>query len=150
MSRKRTLTFFQRFIKKYRTSKKGCWEWVGCKNKSGYGLIANENMKIKFAHRSSYTFFIGEISKGMCVCHKCDNPSCVNPFHLFLGTQKDNLRDMYDKNRHKNSIKRCPSQGRYYIDKCRCEKCIKYINDYRFKNKERRAIYRANKLAGKI
>ena len=56
------------------------------------------------AHRISYQLFIGPISKGMMVCHSCDNPLCVNPKHLFLGTQKDNIQDLMKKNRnfHKN------------------------------------------------
>ena len=71
-----------------------CWIWVGPKHRQGYGYH-----KQMMAHRYSYKLYKGEFPKEMHVCHTCDNPSCVNPNHLFLGTHKDNMRDMYAKNR---------------------------------------------------
>ena len=73
-----------------------CWEWIAAKHSFGYG-----NMMEGRAHRLAYQTWIGEIPRNMCVCHHCDNPSCINPDHLFLGAHKDNLRDMHNKKRWK-------------------------------------------------
>ncbi len=76
----------------------GCWIWMGRLDKYGYGAI-NWNGKEYKAHRLSYQHFEGEIPLNHGICHKCDNPSCVNPTHLFVGTQLDNVRDMHAKKR---------------------------------------------------
>ena len=79
-----------------KTRRKGsCWEWAFCRNRYGIFRVLGETL----AHRVSYRVFIGEIPKGMNVLHKCDNTVCVNPKHLFLGTQLDNVRDMIEKGR---------------------------------------------------
>jgi hypothetical protein len=77
---------------------KGCWNWSKSKSKSGYGAIHFRDQKMR-AHRVSYLVFVGEVPLGQLVCHKCANPLCVNPEHLFLGTHKDNSRDMVNKKR---------------------------------------------------
>lgn len=83
-----------------------CWIWVsGCKTKKGYGVIleGGRGTKVHYTHRYSYRIHKGQIPEGILVLHSCDNPSCVNPSHLFLGTQSDNMNDMISKNRRLRS-----------------------------------------------
>jgi len=79
----------------------GCWPWTGAKTHYGYGKI-RKNHKTVGAHRVSYELNIGPIPKDGHVLHKCDNPICVNPDHLFLGNQAINMKDMFSKHRNKN------------------------------------------------
>lgn len=81
-----------------------CWEWSAHKTNKGYGQFWNGS-KLVFAHRFSWQINNGILSDKLNVCHKCDNPSCVNPDHLFLGTQQDNVRDMLIKNRGNHNKK---------------------------------------------
>lgn len=75
-----------------------CWLWTGNKLPHGYGLFGGKTSH-RYAHRYSYAKFKGPIPDGMFVCHQCDEPSCVNPDHLFLGTQKTNMEDCSKKDR---------------------------------------------------
>lgn len=83
-------------------NKEDCWEWIAsCRGKFGYGSISYKKKHID-AHRLSWILHNGEIeSSKIFVCHKCDNPKCVNPHHLFLGSHSDNMKDAYDKGRLK-------------------------------------------------
>ena len=75
---------------------KGCWNWTWCKSSDGYGRVTID-YKVTLAHRLSYRVFNGEFPDEMFICHHCDNPSCINPDHLFVGTMSDNMKDAYDK-----------------------------------------------------
>lgn len=75
-----------------------CWLWLGAKNKDGYGNVWVDG-KCMLAHRAVWEREKFAIGEGLYVLHRCDNPSCVNPNHLFLGTQKDNVRDCAEKGR---------------------------------------------------
>lgn len=82
-----------------------CWLWTGCINKEdGYGQVGIGGKKLK-AHRVSWVIAHGEIPKGVDVLHICDNPPCMNPHHLFLGTHTDNMLDMVNKGRHSGGNK---------------------------------------------
>lgn len=80
------------------TTSNECWEWQGFK-KHGYGKFEMDG-KIHQAHRIAYLLQDNHIPKGLFVCHHCDNRSCMNPEHLFLGTRQDNIDDCVNKNRH--------------------------------------------------
>lgn len=76
-----------------------CWEWQGNRLGDGYGTFSFQHQMWR-AHRASYVVNVGPIPDGMFVCHRCDNPPCCNPTHLFLGSPKDNHSDMFRKKRH--------------------------------------------------
>lgn len=75
-----------------------CWEWNGTRNDRGYGKLYYRNRQYR-AHRVSYELHHGSIPDGVDICHKCDNPPCVNPNHLFVGTRQVNVNDMVAKGR---------------------------------------------------
>lgn len=77
-----------------------CWEWSGCRHYKGYGEFIIEGKNKTKAHRFSWFLAHGKIPDGMLVLHKCDNPPCVRPDHLFLGTPKTNRQDCNSKMRH--------------------------------------------------
>jgi len=104
-----TKTALERFYEKFEVADSGCWNWTA----ATVGLHFNYgkfwlNGKYGKAHRASYILHVAEIPNGLWVLHKCDNPSCVNPEHLFLGSRQDNVNDMLSKKRggqHKNPPK---------------------------------------------
>lgn len=93
--------FGMRFLSRFRKDAGGCWIWTAAHSSGGYGQIARNGKNI-YAHRVSYEMFVGPIPAGMYICHTCDTPACVNPAHLFAGTQRDNAIDMSRKGRWGN------------------------------------------------
>lgn len=87
-------------------AKEDCWPWGASMNPNGYGWFRVDG-RSQLAHRIAWRIEHGEVPAGMCILHHCDNPSCVNPDHLFVGTQRDNIRDM-DKKRRRGLSKATP------------------------------------------
>jgi DNA-binding CsgD family transcriptional regulator len=120
-----------RFWEKVVKTPNGCWEWTAYKNKKGYGYFSVDGNAIT-AHRFSYLHFNGEISEGLHVLHKCDNPSCVNPEHLFLGTNQDNVNDKVSKNRH--------PKGKTHVFSTLTDEVLETILELRKQNKSTKEI----------
>lgn len=83
-----------------------CWNWIACTQLFGYGILRGDDGRATRAHRFSWKLHNGPIPDSMCVCHHCDNPRCVNPAHLFLGTHNDNRQDCVRKGRGSYGIGR--------------------------------------------
>ena len=90
--------FFARDNVEHNTNEKGCWMWKSSIERKGYGRLRFKKRKL-LAHRVSAEKHLGPVPSGLCVLHECDNPLCVNPSHLFLGTKKDNNTDRNVKGR---------------------------------------------------
>lgn len=103
-----------------------CWEWELGTFRQGYGRLYVRR-KSMLAHRISYELNVGPIPEGMFVCHKCDNPPCVNPSHLFLGTALDNMRDKVSKGRHGNV------SGDDHHSRCRPETVLRGVRHWNSK-----------------
>lgn len=90
-----------------------CWEWTAGCNRKGYGKFSLDGAT-RQSHRISWELANGQIPEGLCVLHRCDNPPCCNPAHLFLGTHADNHADRSLKGRHANQRKtHCPNGHEY-------------------------------------
>lgn len=142
----------QRFLK-YTRKYKNCVVWTGYKDKDGYGRFRLGDKKVR-ANRAAYVLFIGKIPDGKLVLHKCDNPPCVALTHLYLGSYKDNTRDVWVRGRNKKSHlysqknKTVCSRGHkllgdnLYVWKThrRCKTChrINMLNSYHRRKNERK------------
>jgi len=88
----------------YVNKQEDCWIWTGKKNKRGYGQLCFKDNMSAIASRVSYELFKGPIEEAKFICHTCDNPSCVNPDHLWAGTHIENMMDMTEKGRQSSKI----------------------------------------------
>lgn len=91
----------ERFKQKVLPVSCGCHLWLGCVDRGGYGFFRHQKKNLK-AHRVAYKLHYGFLPQDTLVCHTCDNPSCVNPEHLFVGSNQDNQRDAVSKGRHRS------------------------------------------------
>ena len=92
-----------------------CWSWNGKLFTNGYGCMLGPKAKSHLAHRVSFFVANGYIDSSLIVCHSCDNPRCVNPAHLWLGTAKDNMADCLRKNRFPHSCTRAMANDIRYL-----------------------------------
>lgn len=131
----------------------GCWEYGGKIRTDGYGSVWIQNGTKEgttaLAHRVVYEGMVGPIPEGMYLCHHCDNPKCVRPDHIFVGTDADNKADMYAKGRHphgethwKSKVTHCPQGHPYsgdnlYIRNCGRRMCRACNNARRKKSHQR-------------
>ena len=127
-----------------------CWEWLGRRDQKGYGRFGRGHL----AHRFAFAFVNGPIPEGLEVCHRCDNPVCVRPSHLFLGTHTDNVRDSIAKGRaafcrkthcvngHEMTLENSvPRHGRERGRRCRiCMSASQRIRDMRRRQKARATV----------
>lgn len=109
--------YLEIIFKNSRPMPNGCIEWQGYKNKDGYGRRRAFGVKV-LVHRLVYELINHKtINDDLCICHSCDNPSCINPAHLFLGTHKDNIQDCIKKGRHKGHLNSPFKKGNQYARK---------------------------------
>ena len=111
-----------------------CWSWTGSCNNDGYGHLNIKNKTTRIT-RFSWIIHNGKIPNGLCALHRCDNPKCVNPSHLFLGTQEDNIKDMINKKRDNKAKQKGENNGMHKLT----------LNEV----KEIRKLYNKKQLTGK-
>lgn len=138
-----------RFMSKVCKSKSGCWEWTGSV-RGKYGMYWSGE-KSSSAHRESYRIHIGEIPSGKMVLHRCDNYLCVNPDHLWIGTQSDNMRDCLEKGRHPSQrpdTKYCRGKSHPFFRLSRQEREEFYFSQRKLSDAQIKVIMRLHFIYG--
>ena len=129
-----------------------CWEWFGPKDKDGYGQVQSsksaKELGVSRAHQMSYELYLGS-RNGLLVCHSCDNPSCVNPLHLFLGEPKDNSLDMSAKGRSTRGSMRKNEHYEYILDNYKKKSCLTLSLETGLSFSRITQIWRENGMRGK-
>lgn len=129
-------TLEERFFSRFKVLENGCWQWIAHADKDGYGVMPSNGKNIR-AHRYSYEYHVGPIPDGMSICHKCDNPGCVNPEHFFVGSAKDNAQDALAKQRNfvgeKNSRSKLTQEQ------------VKFIRSSNIRSQELASMFNVNK-----
>lgn len=120
-----------------------CWNWKSRTSPFGHGMFSLAKNNAVFAHRYSWYLSNGEIPDGMQVLHKCDNPRCVNPNHLFLGTQADNVNDMVSKGRAKGGVLKGSDNPKAKLTEGQTEE----IKDRYAQGENARSIYEEYKIS---
>jgi hypothetical protein len=134
--RDRFETFF------WRTAPEECWTWTGGRDKDGYGLFSTKDSSYR-SHRLSWFLEFGKFDQSLMVLHNCDNPICVNPYHLFLGTHQDNVDDKVKKRRQSR-----PSgeiNGRAKISDLQVEELRELYKSQKYTQKELGRIFNLSK-----
>lgn len=135
LGEKKAMAPEDRFHYYYIKRPNGCWEWIGAKSSLGYGHLKIRG-RLVIASRFSFELHKGPIPEGLLACHSCDNKWCVNPDHLFVGTQQDNCLDMCGKGRHwaqnKTPVTHCVRGHEYVTENIKwqkghrvCRQCLK-------------------------
>jgi hypothetical protein len=140
-----TNTDLERFYSKVQ-KQDSCWEWVGAvqSERNPYGRFKLHG-KSELAHRLSYQWNVGPIPDGLLVCHSCDNPRCVNPEHLFVGTPKDNMQDCAAKGRNPSAPKDNCKQGHDLNAAGARRKTGACVMCHRARNREWMRVHRAGR-----
>lgn len=122
----------------------GCWEWTRYRNKKGYGSVWRDG-HFERVPRVSYEIFVGPIPEGLLILHRCDNPPCFNPDHLFPGTQAINIQDSVKKGRWHSKPKLTCKRGHHKPNKGACPKCVKEFQLKYYRDNRKRLLEYASK-----